>query len=457
MMTFDGQPQTVDYCVISDFEADDFIAILILMRHITTEPKTDNKPKTLHIHISGSKGKPEGPDDKSDYHGNWYTKHATDLIQFLDAMFPFINMKISTTISCSKNLDVAYKEKQITQPTNQIKAETLFLLGPMYDMGICCDTEKNTLISGNKVYAYFGFNVPQMYVDQTRFLYEGKYANVFDNIGESDITNINSYKIADSDAAATDWLRVKLNKSENTVFCYNKPDMFKTNLENIGVENMAGFKLASKLEPIRKALKSAEYFEPTSFADLLFKTGMPKFAQLWIDKIINPILEIDINTTIITQLETLKTNLNQFVNDKNDGKSTINPNIKQILGNWFEQVNIIYQDRVPVNPGWADSMPIVAFIKHQNQNTEKSSEYSPTKAELLKYLNLTISKFDDVYIKSFPQNPLQRIGGGKARKATKNAWIDHVRSVYQKSIGSANPLSWMQAMKAAKSTYTKRS
>lgn len=175
------------------------------MWHMNTEP---NNPKTLHIHISGSKGKPAGPNDESDYHAIWYTKHATDLVQFLDAIFPFTNMKISTTISCSKNLDVLYKENKITEPINRIEAETLFLLGPMYDMGICCDTEKNTLISGNKVYAYFGFNVPQMYFDHTRFLNKGNYANIFDNISALEINTINSYKIAESDADATKWLLI---------------------------------------------------------------------------------------------------------------------------------------------------------------------------------------------------------------------------------------------------------
>lgn len=131
---------------------------------------------------------------------------------------------------------------------------------------------------------------------------------------------------------------------------------------------MAGFKLASKLEPIRKSLKSAEYFEPTSFAELLLKTGMHKFAQLWIDKIIQPILTMDVNSVIKENLTNLKTTLDSFVSEKVSNKNP--PDIKNFLGIYFEVVNKLYQDMVPVNPGWADSMPIVAFIKHQKANTE---------------------------------------------------------------------------------------
>lgn len=77
---------------------------------------------------------------------------------------------------------------------------------------------------------------------------------------------------------------------------------------------------------------------------------------------------MDVNSVIKENLTNLKTTLDSFVSEKVSNKNP--PDIKNFLGIYFEVVNKLYQDMVPVNPGWADSMPIVAFIKHQKANTE---------------------------------------------------------------------------------------
>ena len=61
----------------------------------------------------------------------------------------------------------------------------------MYDMGIKC-TNDQILISGERVYAYFAYNVPDMYNKQERFIEDGRHQNIFDTTIE-DIANAKGF------------------------------------------------------------------------------------------------------------------------------------------------------------------------------------------------------------------------------------------------------------------------
>ena len=448
MMPCDGL-QEVDYCVISDFEADDFIAILILVGHILKTEKGMNK--TLHIHISGSKGPTL---TKPITHLEWYENHATSLINFLDIINPIIQPHITISLSCSKYLNVMHNGNHISVPTYRIEATNLFLIGPMYDMGIKCN-ESTTFITGTNIYAFFGYNVTQMYVDQPRFItnQNGRLnANVFDmfnTVVESE--EFTTWTVNNFDKQATDWLSKKLyGKNSENVHCYFKPppSPVEANLENIGtkvIHDALTSTVFEKNDTFLSELKKASAHEPQTFIDFL-KKGIPKFIDLWKTNIIDNILtyvvkDQKIINELITfkeKIETLREEMKNHVFIKDELNTAFSEKVDDVFsGPVYDQIPALYS-KVPINPGWADSIPIVAFI---------TQHHKVTREMLNKCLTDAVSVFK-VDIRS---------GGGKARKATKNAWIDHVRSVYQRSLGSGNPLSWMQAMKAAKSTYTKRS
>lgn len=433
--------KNVDYCVISDFEADDFIAILILIGHIIA---TTKQLQTLHIHISGSKGPTLKPPIT---HLQWYEKHAKSLTTFLDIINSITYGKIIASVSCSMDLDVLHNQQLIKQPGSPLYATNLFLIGPMYDMGITCN-ENTQLITGQNVYAYFGYNVPQMYVDQSRFIGKGVFKNVFDqNASSQTIDEIAKWQNDMNAVDATNWLQNILKPQQN-IKCYLKPPSDSNNaLENFNMDINTLFK-STLFESFVKEFKKAEEHEPQTFIDFLRK-GIPKFITLWETKIIDPITtHLPLDKKDLSDLKIFRskiTNLNSFFYAKQKlipeheiENLNFSATIDAIFakGTIYDKIPDLYS-QVPINPGCADSMPIVGFIHNQ-----------VTRVNLVNCLQNAVDVFKPKGVEGFRS-------GGKG-KSTNNAWISHVRSVYQKSLGSGNPLSWMQAMKAAKATYSKK-
>jgi hypothetical protein len=328
----------------------------------------------------------------------------------------------------------------------------------MYDMGIKCN-ESTTFITGTNIYAYFGYNVPQMYVDPSRFIENGEFENVFDTKSNDAILNLTDNS-GTNDETASQWLSDTLHikeESRSNVHCYFKPppSSVETNLENIGtqvIHHALTGTVFTKNGTFLSELKKASAHEPQTFIDFL-KKGIPKFIDLWKTNIIDNIItyvvkdeqQIEELNTFKNQIETLRDEMKKHVFEKDKENTGFSEKVDAVFrGKVYDMIPELYS-KVPMNPGWADSIPIVAFITKKDKITRE------TLNQCLEYAVRVFRVKVRDYVEDFNS------GGGKARKATKNAWIDHVRSVYQKSIGSANPLSWMQAMKAAKSTYTKRS
>lgn len=442
-------PTTVDYCIVSDFEADDFIAILMLVGNIpATKPatKSEKKSATIHIHISGSKVAP---------HDKWYIDHANSLVKFCN-IINSVTSQVEFSLSCAMDLDVTYNDKGKIKIPNPIRSKYLFLIGPMYDMGIQCVYDNNkpcNLITGENVYAYFGYNAPQMYVNQARFINGGNYANIFDYPSEED-EKIKTWTSSDFNQSSTDWLKSKLGKkiNDNTIHCYLKPtpENPKNGTETVqDFENVGGPFIQQHLsnsifEPFVTELKKAETHEPGTFIE--HWTKMPdKFKGLWKSKIIEPILKLNLDIETRTKVNSLLNDIQKI--DKQADALLVNQLFYGTHKQIYEEINTNLYSQVPINPGWADSFPIVGFLKTTDPdkpyfaNNFQYHQQPIFVTNLRKYLSSAITNLSP-----------PKATGGKGG----SAWMNHVRTVYRERLGSTAPLTWIQAVKAAKNTYSNK-
>lgn len=265
----------VQYCVITDFEADDYIAIIMLIGNVIKQRGT-----TIHIHVSGSKANPTSGEGFVPTHRKWYNQHLHDLTTFItilknkyqqetnEVQFPTI------TVTCSYDTSIQFDGNNIGIPNKRIYAEkALFIIGPMWDMGYTYNDK--LLISGMNTFVYFGYNVVNAMVsprNRSLIAFNTHINNIFD----SDTNNrIVQYVTDDHNTVATTWFRSLVpSRFKDSMYCYNKPAWnLDTELENIGVDTMTV--VSGRIPEINQILKNAEKHEPSTFVNLARNPNLP--------------------------------------------------------------------------------------------------------------------------------------------------------------------------------------
>ena len=141
--------------VVSDFEADDYVAIILLLGYLMRS----DAEATVHVHITGSKAKSD--------HKAWYEAHEDNFVTMLESI-EFNPPPDSNNTMEKKNVTVTWSV-ELTSEIPAVEFDATIAIGPMYVLG-----DKSRKYNPGDVYAYVGYNFKQSFA-KTK---ENEYTNV---------------------------------------------------------------------------------------------------------------------------------------------------------------------------------------------------------------------------------------------------------------------------------------